>query len=356
MDQADLDLGDYQELRANNGQPFRLNIGNNSHFIVKYDETLLNDILDHGELDNIAQLQLLQDLRLLAEGREINYATLVPLLQRFSNSHSAIVNAALYQIANSLKKFVIPGTALEDNLRQLFDQISKQQVMRLGWQPEARESNDDQLTRPYVLSASLYAKNSSSLKEAHELFNSVDKLAELPASVRPAVLQNEAENYGTPELFDRMISAYQKTADPGLKKDLCFAITKFTDPELLTKVVNEFENTKVIKPQDLRAWYRGVLANPAGQQLAWDWLRNEWDWLEATVGGDMEFATYITVTAGIFHTMDRLNEFKDFFTPKINTPGLTREINMDIRVITSRVDLADSEKASVNKAIESSIR
>ncbi|MDY3703277.1 MAG: hypothetical protein SO061_06975, partial [Limosilactobacillus coleohominis] len=63
-----------------------------------------------------------------------------------------------------------------------------------------------------------------------------------------------------------------------------------------------------------------------------------------------------TVTAGIFHTMDRLNEFKDFFTPKINTPGLTREINMDIRVITSRVDLADSEKASVNKAIESSIR
>ena len=356
MDQADLDLGDYQELRANNGQPFRLNVGNNSHFIVKYDETLLSDILDHGELDNIAQLQLLQDLRLLAEGREISYATLVPLLQRFSNSHSAIVNAALYQIANSLKKFVIPGTALEDNLRQLFDQISKQQVTRLGWQPEAGESNDDQLTRPYVLSASLYAKNSASLKAAHELFNSVDKLAELPASVRPAVLQNEAENYGTPELFDRMISAYQKTADPGLKKDLCFAVTKFTDPELLTKVVNEFENTKVIKPQDLRAWYRGVLANPAGQQLAWDWLRNEWDWLEATVGGDMEFATYITVTAGIFHTIDRLNEFKDFFTPKINTPGLTREINMDIRVITSRVDLVDNEKDSVNKVIESSIR
>ena len=356
MEETDLDLGDYQQLRTTNGQPFRLNVGNNSHFIVKYDDTLLDDLLEHGELDNIAQLQILQDLRLLAEGRQIGYAELVPLLQRFSRSHSSIVNAALYQIANSLKKFVTPGTALEDNLRQLFDQISHEQVTRLGWQPQNGESNDDQLTRPYVLSASLYAKNQDSIKAAHALFNSADSLSALPASVRPAILQNEAENYGTAELFSQMMSAYQKTTDPGMKRDLCAALTKFTSPELLTKIVNEFENAKVIKPQDLRAWYRGVLANPAGQQLAWDWLRNEWDWLEATVGGDMEFATYITVTSGIFHTTARLNEFKEFFSPKVNTPGLTREIKMDTRVITSRVDLVESEKASINKAIERAIR
>lgn len=355
MSEADLDLGDYHDLRNSNGQPFRLNVGNNSHFIVKYDETLLNDILDHGQLDNIAQLQLLQDLRLLAEGRQVSYASLVPLLQRFSKSHSAIVNAALYQIANSLKRFVTPGTELEDNLRQLFDKISHDQVIRLGWQPQAGESNDDQLTRPYVLSASLYAKNRASVKAAHEFFSADNNFGDLPASVRPAILQNEVENYGTPELYHQMMDVYQKTADPGLKKDLCFAITKFTNPEILAKVVNEFENTKLIKPQDLRAWYRGVLANPAGQQLAWDWLRNEWDWLEAKVGGDMEFATYITVTAGIFHTAGRLNEFKDFFNPKINTPGLTREIKMDIHVISSRVDLVESEKSSVNKAIEHSV-
>ena len=40
-------LGDYTQLREASGQPFRVNVGNNSHFIVKYDATLLADILAH---------------------------------------------------------------------------------------------------------------------------------------------------------------------------------------------------------------------------------------------------------------------------------------------------------------------
>ena len=77
-------VGDYAKLRDASGQPFRLNVGNNSHFIVKYDQTLLDDILAHvDDLTAIDQLQLLQDLRLLAEGRQISYAAVVPLLSRF---------------------------------------------------------------------------------------------------------------------------------------------------------------------------------------------------------------------------------------------------------------------------------
>lgn len=357
MDSADVDLGDYQELRSKNGQPFRLNVGNNSHFIVKYDDTLLKDIMsDVNDLDNISQLQLLQDQRLLAEGRQISYASLVPLLKQFSTSHSAIVNTAMYQIANSLKRFVDPGSPLEDSLRKLFDQLSAEQVKRLGWLPVDGESNDDQLTRPAVLSAALFAKNHDAIVAAHKIFDQSTDWTKLPASVRPEILRNEAENFGTPDLFKQFLAAYQKTADPGLKEGLRFAATKFTDPDLLNQLVDRFEDASLIKPQDLRAWYRGVLANDAGQQLAWDWLRNEWDWLEATVGGDMEFATYITVTAGVFHTSDRLAEFKDFFTPKINTPGLTREIKMDTSVIESRVALINSEKSDVNAAIEKAVR
>ncbi|TAR21003.1 hypothetical protein BV218_14045, partial [Lactiplantibacillus plantarum] len=93
-DQA-VTVGDYAKLRDASGQPFRLNVGNNSHFIVKYDQTLLDDILAHvDDLTAIDQLQLLQDLRLLAEGRQISYAAVVPLLSRFAASHSTVVNAA----------------------------------------------------------------------------------------------------------------------------------------------------------------------------------------------------------------------------------------------------------------------
>ena len=350
-------LGDYAQLRKQNGRPFRINVGDNSHVIVKYDETLLNDILDHlDELGAIDQLQLLQDLRLLAEGRQISYAQIVPLLSRFKDSCSGIVNEMLYHVANSLKNFVQPAAKTERQLQQLFDQLSVKQVQRLGWLSQKGESNDDQLTRPIVLSAALYAQNSDAIKQAQALFDQYqDHLADLPADVRGLVLANKVKNYGGQELFDTLLADYQKTADAGFKQDICAALTKTQDDQLIAQLIDRFEDADTIKPQDLRAWFRGVLANDHGQQAAWDWIQQEWSWLEKTVGGDMEFPTYITVISRIFKTSQRLAEFKCFFTPKENDPMLKREIQMDEKVIASRVELIESEQAAVNAAIAKTV-
>lgn len=350
-------LGDYAQLRKQNGRPFRVNVGDNSHVIVKYDETLLNDILDHlDELGAIDQLQLLQDLRLLAEGRQISYAQIVPLLSRFKDSRSGIVNEMLYHVANSLKNFVQPAAKTERQLQQLFDQLSVKQVQRLGWLSQKDESNDDQLTRPIVLSAALYAQNRDTIKQAQALFDQYqDHLADLPADVRGLVLANEVKNYGSQELFDTLLADYQKTADAGFKQDICAVLTKTQDDQLIAQLIDRFEDADTIKPQDLRAWFRGVLANDHGQQAAWDWIQQEWSWLEKTVGGDMEFPTYITVISRIFKTSQRLAEFKRFFTPKENDPMLKREIQMDEKVIASRVELIESEQAAVNAAIAKTV-
>lgn len=350
-------LGDYAQLRKQNGRPFRVNVGDNSHVIVKYDETLLNDILDHlDELGAIDQLQLLQDLRLLAEGRQISYAQIVPLLSRFKDSRSGIVNEMLYHVANSLKNFVQPAAKTERQLQQLFDQLSVKQVQRPGWLSQKDESNDDQLTRPIVLSAALYAQNRDTIKQAQALFDQYqDHLADLPADVRGLVLANEVKNYGSQELFDTLLADYQKTADAGFKQDICAALTKTQDDQLIAQLIDRFEDADTIKPQDLRAWFRGVLTNDHGQQVAWDWIQQEWSWLEKTVGGDMEFPTYITVISRIFKTSQRLAEFKRFFTPKENDPMLKREIQMDEKVIASRVELIESEQAAVNAAIAKTV-
>ena len=350
-------LGDYDELRKSSGKPFRLNVGNNSHFIVKYDDTLLKDILDNiSAVDNISQLGILQDLRLLADAREISYASVVPLLLDFAGSESNVVNAALYRVANNLKKFVKPNSAEEKALQAFYDKLSAKQVDRLGWTPKKGESNDDQLTRPYVLNASLYAKNIEAITNAHQIFAAnKDNLGGLPADIRLLVLRNEVKNYGSAMLFDSLLADYVKSADPSYKADLSAAITSTPDSELITKLIKQFENADVIKPQDLRAWYRGALANNEAQQDAWDWIRNDWSWLEKTVGGDMEFSTYITVTSMVFHTPERLAEFKAFFEPKVNTPGLTREIKMDISIVETNVNLIEDEKDAVNEAVKTNI-
>lgn len=357
MSDKEIDLGYYKNLRSEAGHPLRTNVGNNSHFIVKYDKTLLDDILAHvDELDPIAKLQLLQDLRLLAEGKQISYASIVPLLTKFADSKSSLVINALYTTAAKLRQFVEPESNEEKNLKKLYDLLSKDQVARLGWEVKPGESDEDVQIRPYELSASLYAENVDSIKAAHQIFTeNEDNLEALNADIRPYVLINEVKNFGNAELVDKLIKEYQRTADPSYKVDLRSAVTSTKDLAAIKAIVGDFENADVVKPQDLRGWYRGLLANHYGQQAAWDWIREDWDWLDKTVGGDMEFATFITVTTGVFHTPERLKEFKEFFEPKVNVPLLSREIKMDIKVIEGKVNLIEDEKDAVNSAVAKAI-
>ncbi|AJY62146.1 M1 family metallopeptidase [Lactobacillus helveticus] len=357
MSDKEIDLGNYKVLREEAGHPLRLNVGNNSHFIVEYDKTLLDDILsDVNELDPIDKLQLLQDLRLLAEGKQISYASIVPLLVKFADSKSSLVINALYTTAAKLRQFVEPESNEEKNLKKLYDLLSKDQVARLGWEVKPGESDEDVQIRPYELSASLYAENADSIKAAHQIFTeNEDNLEALNADIRPYVLINEVKNFGNAELVDKLIKEYQRTADPSYKVDLRSAVTSTKDLAAIKAIVGDFENADVVKPQDLCDWYRGLLANHYGQQAAWDWIREDWDWLDKTVGGDMGFATFITVTTGVFHTPERLKEFKEFFEPKINVPLLSREIKMDVKVIESKVNLIEAEKDAVNDAVAKAI-
>ncbi|WEV39938.1 M1 family metallopeptidase [Lactobacillus sp. ESL0681] len=357
MTKAEVDLGNYQKLRENAGHALRLNVGNSSHFIVNYDETLMSDIMTElNELTAVDQLQLLQDLGLLAEGKQVSYAEIVPLLPKFANSKSNIVINSLFDLARKLRKFVTPASIEEKNLKQFFNQLSHAQVARLGWEAQANDSMEDLQMRPLELSAALYAENQAVIATGHQIFNDYQsKLASLDAAIRPYVLMNEVKNYARTGLVEQLIKEYQAAVDPYYKEDLLSAITSTKDEQEIDRIIADFGDADVIKPQDLRSWYYNVLAEPKGQQAAWDWLRDKWSWLEQTVGGDMSFTSYITVTARVFHTPERLAEFKAFFEPKINQPGLGREIQMDTRSIATKVDLIEHEKTAVNEAIKTNL-
>lgn len=350
-------LGDYVTLRREAVEAFYLNMSNDSHFIVKYDNTLLQDILVNiAQQDATTQRQIIQDLHILAQGQQIAFSEIVPLLIRFANSDSKIVIDALYAVTQDLRQFVTLNSDEENNLKRLYDQLSRQQFERLGWHAKNNESLDDELTRPYIVSAALYSENSIATQQAHDLFKTYESdLQQLPAEIRVFIIRNEVQNYGNQPLFDDLLLNYRQTSDASYKQDLRAAMTSVTDPTLVSQLVATFKNADVIKPQDLRGWFGSTLRNAHGEQAAWDWLRQEWDWLETTVGGDMEFTTYITVAASVLKTRQRLEEFKDFFNPKSEQPGLTREIKMDIRVISSRVVLIESEKDAVNQVIAANI-
>lgn len=354
MESKTLNLGKYENLRVATGKPLMLNVGNNSHFIVKYDHTLLSDLIKHADqLGHVGQLQLLEYSRLLAEAHQVSYASVVPLLLKLKDSKSAIVNQALYHLAGELRDFVTPDSADDKQMREFFDLLTSDQFNRLGVQHHDGGTNDDDLVRKMILREALYANNPVTKQGLHNLFDEHrQEPGKLSADVRGVILANEMKNYCSEDLYKQFKHEYETTVDPSYKTDLMLACCSASDPQILDQIMNSYKDSSFIKPQDLRSWFASVLDNPKGQQVDWDWFRTNWKWLVKTLGGDMEFSFYITLISRIFHTPQRLAEFKAFFDPKKSVPGLDREITLDEESVANKVSLIQTQKAEVMKAIK----
>ncbi|MCK8626934.1 M1 family metallopeptidase [Fructobacillus cardui] len=348
-----MDLGDYETLKRESNGAFILNVGNTGHYIVQYDDTLLAEQVANLEKANaISQAQFLQNNLLLAQAGQGSFADLLWVLPKLADSTSELVQSLIYQVIGQVKAFATDGSDLEKNLKTFVGDLSKQQLDRLGFDKRAGESVDDEMVRAQVLSAALFAKNADLVAHDHEVFEQAGgDVTKLPANGRAVVLKNEIQNFNTQEKFNQFLTDYQKTAEAALKSDLEAALVTSQDENQLETLVANYQNADVIKPQDLRGWFQGVLGNDKGQDLAWDWAKNNWDWLEDRLGGDMSFSSYVTVISRIFKTAENLAEFKAFFTPKLDQPGLAREIVIDQAVIENRMKTIADQTADVDRAL-----
>ena len=65
----------------------------------------------------------------------------------------------------------------------------------------------------------------------------------------------------------------------------------------------------------------------------------------------MSFDKFVIYPANCFKTLERLNEYKDFFEPQLEDMAISRNIKMGIKEIAARIDLIEREKSAVEAAL-----
>lgn len=354
MTQKRLILKDYTSLRQKHGVALQLNVNNNAHFIVDYSPELLLDLLKRSpQTDTLTRFSLLQDLVLLAQAQMISLPQVLELTANFKNDHSQLVTRALLQLLDLLKLFVASDTTAHDDLCTLVVSFTSILKTSLSQEPNSFSQLDYELLQPLLLKTELYAKVKHVVDEQLYFPPTKTAWAKLPAKIRGVALKNMLVNHNSDACFTEFFKEYQQSVDPSYKVDLRQALTSSPKVAQLTELLANFKDPAVIKPQDLRAWFGEILANPVGQKLAWAWLKQNWTWLEETVGGDMEFTTYITVIGKTLSSPELYADFNTFFEPKLADPGLAREIKLAKHAIFARVNLLKMQQANVTQALSS---
>lgn len=355
LSQEHLVIENYSQLAVANQDmgPLRLNTGNTAHYITDYQGQLLQGLLANiSHLDTSSKLQVLEERRLLAEGGQISFADLVPLLGQLKDDRSYLVASAAEQLIFSLQRFLDEDSHTEQVFKRIVRSVFQSNFDRLGFEKVAGESDEDEMVRQVAINAMLWADDAKAIDQAREIFGQYeDRIESIPAPIRAFVLANQMKHAGSIELVESYLESYAVTSDSNFQGDLGHALSFLKSDEGLDRILSVLKDKDVVKPQNLAAWYATFLRRPFAQKKMWIWACQDWDWIKKALGGDMAFDAFVIIPSDIFKTKERLDEYKDFFEPQLSDIALSRNIAMGIKAIAARVQLIEKEKKAVEKAI-----
>ena len=347
----DVKILNQKETTVSIEKPLQLNCGLSAHFVTKYDESsreyLLKNITELPTLDKIC---ILQDVTILARAGFENSASLLPLALSLKTETNEKVFGMAAGALTELRKFVDDNDAARNSLKKISGEFARATFEELGWDEKAGESDDDRERRTAALSLMMYSEDKEVLNEAKTRFDN-NKLEDLPTEIRALIISANVRHFETPEMIENLFAAYKNTPSNDLQNDIAIGLTSTKNPETAEKILANIKDSNIIRPQDASRWFVYLIRTRENRQIAWNWLKENWTWVEGTFGEDKSYDDFIRYAATALLTTDELNDFQQFFEPMMDIPALTRAIKLGITEISARVELIKRDKEAVISAL-----
>ena len=328
-------------------KPLQLNCGLSAHFITKYDESAREYLLKNiTELPTLDKICILQDATILARAGFENSASLLPLALSLKTETNEKVFGMAAGALTELRKFVDDNDAARDSLKRISGEFARATFEELGWDEKDGESDDDRERRTTALSLMMYSEDEEVLNEAKTRFDN-NKLEDLPTEIRALIISANVRHFETPEMIENLFAAYKNTPSNDLQNDIAIGLTSTKNPETAEKILANIKDSNIIRPQDASRWFVYLIRTRESRQIAWNWLKENWAWVEDTFGEDKSYDDFIRYAATALLTPNELDDFRQFFEPMENIPALARTIKLGITEISARAELIKRDKEAV---------
>jgi len=343
----DVKILNQKETAVSIEKPLQLNCNLSAHFITKYDESTCEYLLKNiTELPTLDKICILQDATILARAGFENSASLLPLALSLKTETNEKVFGMAAGALTELRKFVDDNDAARDSLKKISGEFARATFEELGWDEKAGESDDDRERRTTALSLMMYSEDKEVLNEAKTRFDS-NKLEDLPTEIRALIISTNVRHFETPEMIDNLFVAYKNTPSNDLQNDIAIGLTSTKNPETAEKILANIKDSNIIRPQDASRWFVYLIRTRESRQIAWNWLKENWAWVEGTFGEDKSYDDFIRYAATALLTPNELDDFRQFFEPMMDIPALTRTIKLGITEISARAELIKRDKEAV---------
>lgn len=318
-----------------------INTGARGHYLVDYKSAKtkahIESLIATQRLSEPDRLMLLSGSAMLARAGYQSYADTLRLLEAYADESSEPVWDIMGLVAGEVRRFIDLDESLEPALKKMSCGLVQKQVKRLGWQEKPDEPAADTKLRSLVLGLGAYGEDEAILAQAQKLFEDYKNDANsVPAELRPLVMSVPVKE-GVASAVEFLLQLHDSTQNSELKGDACDALTATRNPKVAEKLLARLKDGKLVKPQDVDRWLIYLLRNRYTRDVAWQWMVDEWAWLEETFKDDMHYDYLPRYAATVVNTRDYEKKYHDLFESKLDQPMLKRNITIGYEEITARL-------------------
>ena len=256
-----------------------------------------------------------------------------------SDENRAVVEAVISRL-NYISQYLLSDTD-RDSYRAWLRQYLAPAIKEVGWEPKPGESDEKKALRSRLFNALGHdARDPEALEEARKL---ADKALADPSSVDHELAGSAfrlAALNGDEDFYNKLMAALKNPKAPEDYYTYLFSLSQFSDPKLLQRTL-DFAISPDVRSQDALRLVTGVLVNPAGQKLAWDFIREHWSAIEKA-GGPFASAQVVGAT-GVFCDAGLRDQVTEFFTAH-KVEAAERTYKQSIERINSCVDLKSQQE------------
>ena len=327
----------------------KLNAGQTGFFRVAYNESewdLLKDAIATQSLEPVDRLGLQNDAYALVKAGHLPATVFLSLAEAFLGETDAIVWGDLAANLRRLES-LLTGTphleAFHGYARGLFDKIAGD----VGWDARPGEGHLDAVRRSVVIGRYGEYGDPGTLDEGQRRFNAHAKgAAVLPPDIRGVAFGLVAQ-VADRTTYDTLWRLEQEANLHEEKVRILGALTRTHDKVLLSDLLQRSMSGDV-RAQDTPLVIVQVANNTEGLDLAWKFVKENWEELNRRYGqGGFAIMRIVGVAAG-FASLEREVEVREFFGTH-PAPSATRTVQQVLENISLNARWLDLNLDSVGR-------
>lgn len=335
------------KVSLNSSEPAVVNAQGSGHYFVRYQgakhRAFINEQVQARKLPAETRINILNDAYMLARKGESSLVDALEIVKDCGDEDRDSVWATFTRVIMATSQLTEGDAPSEAKIKELRRKLASHWFKELGWEDKPNDDSNTKQLRHTALAYMVSGEDKDALKQALSRYDQAKSLQDLPAELRSTIL-GAAVKHGPPEVVGRLLKAYPSEL-PDIQLDITAALGSTRDVKVAERVYAEAMGPKgFVRNQDVMRWLAIFIRNHHIRPFVWQFIQDNWDWIEKVLGDSKSFDYLPVYCAATFNSADWEKQFHDFFEPKRAIKTLERNILVGYADIAARVTWRQREE------------